>query len=1041
MEFFLVKKHAISYLNNRKDPNIRLFQEDTTIEHTKRFLVGTYDAAYNLIIEGRNNLYESWIENTPMYFGIDLDIKERIDKKEEIKIIKHIITCIIELSKEKFKYNYNVKDFYVSKTENQPEKLSVHITCRGLIFQNYKGCKEFYDLLMKKYNIKGIDDSIYRLTCLRTTFCTKLNKDCILKPYSLKIGREVTAKCKNDKEFWLKSLITNIELNKTIIPNKIKKKIKEDTTIDYTSNNIQLEALLFKLPEVYCNSYDKWIKVGWVCYNDNKKNYDIFDKWSKQSSKYNSVNNKKIWNSFKSSSNKLTVGSLIYWLKENNISMNDILPSIKDIVDNYPENKIIISPEYKVKEINKNKLDVNDIKYGYNSKLFCIQSEKGTGKTTSLIKYLFENNIKNIPESILFVSSRRTFGIKLLNDLEKYGFKLYSNIEEQYIGVKRIIIQINSLTRLVDMNYDLIIIDECESLARYLTSSHFMKNNNSSIIISELEYRIKNSNKTIIMDADLSDRCINYYKNVLEIDNSNFKILKNKKTPYSDYTIKYTNHTHWVSIILDKINDNKKLVIPMASNNKAKDLKEYINTLYPEKNVLLIHKETNEKEKLARLLNVNNDWVKYDIVIYTPTVCMGVSFDVPKYFDYIFAYGCHESLGSQEFSQMIHRVREPKNKEIYISIDNYKMYDITEDIITYKTTEEMVCSQYYLTKFDIHNNLIPKKYGKERVLIYPYKNEVLYDLYIRNSMERIADLNNFTACFFGYCKYKKYKIEYIDEQQNNMCKEDLKDLAKKRKEIEQKKYIENILKAENLTSKEYKEKIMRKDEFMDDDTLFAIKKRNLYDCYDLTNFNQITDEFIKEYSDKNVMINYNNLKTILHHNNQTTDNKLKILKINEKYNINYLSIYEEFKNKNKFIYHYYPYILLKFIGYNINNIDNNNLVDSQELNNRLNNKIENITLKEFLEKEKNSILYQYNLKRTNIDYNEPEKIINFINKIIKKQYGIILKKKNNKYTLTTNKLWDKIDREQKILTKEIKSVVLKDKNKENVSENLDKIIL
>ena len=52
--------------------------------------------------------------------------------------------------------------------------------------------------------------------------------------------------------------------------------------------------------------------------------------------------------------------------------------------------------------------------------------------------------------------------------------------------------------------------------------------------------------------------------------------------------------THWVSIILDKINDNKKLVIPMASNNKAKDLKEYINTLYL-KNVLLIIKLMKKK--------------------------------------------------------------------------------------------------------------------------------------------------------------------------------------------------------------------------------------------------------------------------------------------------------------------------------------------------------------------------------------------------------------------------------------------------------------
>ena len=49
---------------------------------------------------------------------------------------------------KKFKYNYNVKDFYVSKTENQPENYQfiLHVS---LIFQNYKGCKGFYDLLIK----------------------------------------------------------------------------------------------------------------------------------------------------------------------------------------------------------------------------------------------------------------------------------------------------------------------------------------------------------------------------------------------------------------------------------------------------------------------------------------------------------------------------------------------------------------------------------------------------------------------------------------------------------------------------------------------------------------------------------------------------------------------------------------------------------------------------------------------------------------------------------------------------------------------------
>lgn len=48
----------------------------------------------------------------------------------------------------------------------------------------------------------------------------------------------------------------------------------------------------------------------------------------------------------------------------------------------------------------------------------------------------------------------------------------------------------------------------------------------------------------------------------------------------------------------------------------------------------------NQSEKMNILKNVNIEWVKYDIVIYTPSVCMGVSFDVPDYFDSIFAYGC-----------------------------------------------------------------------------------------------------------------------------------------------------------------------------------------------------------------------------------------------------------------------------------------------------------------------------------------------------------------------------------------------------------------
>ena len=89
-------------------------------------------------------------------------------------------------------------------------------------------------------------------------------------------------------------------------------------------------------------------------------------------------------------------------------------------------------------------------------------------------------------------------------------------------------------------------------------------------------------------------------------------------------------YDNWIIQIIHKLKNNKKLVIPMASNNKAKDLKELLKLKFPKLKILLIHKETDDNSKLEILLNVNTDWVKYDVVIYTPTVCMGVSFDIKK---------------------------------------------------------------------------------------------------------------------------------------------------------------------------------------------------------------------------------------------------------------------------------------------------------------------------------------------------------------------------------------------------------------------------
>lgn len=39
----------------------------------------------------------------------------------------------------------------------------------------------------------------------------------------------------------------------------------------------------------------------------------------------------------------------------------------------------------------------------------------------------------------------------------------------------------------------------------------------------------------------------------------------------------------------------------------------------------------------------------FDVVIYSPTITMGISFDVDKYFDKIYGFVCSGSVPAREF--------------------------------------------------------------------------------------------------------------------------------------------------------------------------------------------------------------------------------------------------------------------------------------------------------------------------------------------------------------------------------------------------------
>jgi hypothetical protein len=994
MQRFRHKKEAESYLDKHK--KLKLYGEDISCAGHKAFIACDSEYIYNRIMKEENNYYYEYFLNYPVNFILDMDIpSNKIEFNNINRLLESTILKIIHFAKYIYNFKYNINDFIVLETNKlyQDEKYSYHIICRGLVFPSGETAKDFFNMINNsKYKLNYCDGSIYT-NCLRMALCSKKGKNAKLYPIQLKIKEEYTL-YGTDYNFWLKTSATYVEDERFRV--KPIKKINKTVNIDKPKNS-DIKNILDKLPEKYYNDYDEWIRIGMMLHNSGES-FDLWNNWSKKSDKYKEKNMKKLWDGFeKDVQNKLTIGSLIKIAQDLGIIKKK--KNIKEIILEYPERPVTLN-ETNAIILNQNKL-TPDI-YNLNKKLIAIQSEKGTGKTSNLLEKLFASNKVTNYTRILIVSSRRTLGIKFLGDLSKYNFKLYSEIEEPDIRDTRIICQLDSLLRLKLSKYDIIIVDECESMARYLTSIHFKKNNKSGFIVNMFEYYINNAKNVYILDADLSDRCLNYYKKLCDTQDKNIDLIINKHKPYEEYTVVSMEYELWLNKILDYVNNNKKIVIAMTSNNKAKDLKILIENNNPDKKILIIHKETTDDQKMEYVKNVNEQWQLYDIILYTPSVNMGISFDIVNYFDCIFGYGCSNSVGGQEFTQMLHRVREPKEKNIYIAIDNFQEFK-KEDLLTYNEISEILCTDYYLTKYDLHTSLItPKpKYDAtkdEKILTYPYSNEPIYDLIVRNTWELIENKQNFAATFYGYIKHKGYKLTYdltkIDE---SSILEDMKNIRNIRESDELDATINGILEAKELTTEEYMQLITTKDTYLTEEERCAIRKYNLRKCYH--HDGELNEEFIERYNDNQKMMWHKNISTISKSENQDTNDKIIILKdnqVNATWNDN---CYLDLTSKNLYMYHKYVLDIIDSFKFDINNL--NKQLNEDEYKKGL------TTCISWLEYVKNTVFMHFNIKLTKtklIDMKESEQL-KYVNNILHSMYGLTIKKNKKVYQMIDNDYW------------------------------------
>ena len=454
-------------------------------------------------------------------------------------------------------------------------------------------------------------------------------------------------------------------------------------------------------------NYIKWIDVGFLCYcmYDQKTGAKLWNEISKISNKYTSdiINVK--WPTFLGKPKKKTMGSLVFYAEEDNpIESKKIKEhyqtlrrEISCFINDYAfvednEDNIHITQRYLLD--NNKKLDDEDslvcktVNHFFSEQTsytsLNIKSPYDTGKTQLMKEILNKHN----PRRVLWLSSRIAYTFDVLKSFEhEFNFKDY---HKHCFNADRIIVQVESSLKLESPvedtapTYDLIVLDEIESLLKQFNSTETFKNNarHSMLFLDEIiKASLRNKAKIISMDGDLSHRGMffveKYGQPLNIINNINFNNSKLLIT---------ANRNSFINDIFSSLNEHKNIVIPTMSAKYANYLFQTITSEYPHLKVALYTTTSGGIEK-QKLRNVDNEWSQINVLIYSPTITAGVSFD-RQHFHKMFGVISKKSCTERDFHQMMRRVR--KIEDPIIPILNYSAFKLNDDIeyYTHEKTRE-----------------------------------------------------------------------------------------------------------------------------------------------------------------------------------------------------------------------------------------------------------------------------------------------------------------------------------------------------------------
>lgn len=476
-----------------------------------------------------------------------------------------------------------------------------------------------------------------------------------------------------------------------------------------------------------------------------------------------------------------------------------------------------------------------------------IKSNMGTGKTKQLVEHL-----KTIPAEmrVVFVSFRRSFTTEIMSKLDG-SFVDYRDVKGN-ITAPRVVIQFESLHRLVLPvgQPSLLVLDESESIIGQLEN----RQENLRSCWEHFQWLVTNATKVIAMDAFADFRTYILLSLTRKLVHMHYNTFVAENGP-TDMYYEPKDRAAFLDAVFTAAKSAKTapFVVVSTAKKQSDAIALGVQKMCPDAKVRYYNKNSTVEDR-KDFDNVNEAWADVDILIYTPTISAGCSFELPR-FKKVFAYFSSKSVDYKTAIQMLGRVRDIESREYHIYIKSVES-DLPD---TVQEVEKVIAKKETFCDLATNPLNMPKMINAVGEHEYTLK-DLYYHLHVGNLVHRCQSRNRFRWLFQQLRAAMGAKLVVATPEKPT---EDVQEITEGHKDVIKALTVEENQKiaavADWLTDEEAER--LSKTDILTPELQNALTAHKLTKFYDVKP-EMVTPEFVAEYNNVKVKRVFHNLNQL-----------------------------------------------------------------------------------------------------------------------------------------------------------------------------------